>query len=119
MRRQVGGHHDSIQVRSGDNITLQGNTLLPYVALTNDPMNAALQIGSLIGSDQISNLRVIGNYMNGGNFTVNGGGRNEVDSALYSGNRFGRDFRYGVQGNLDNSVWDATNVWNDTGASAR
>ncbi|GAB3022616.1 hypothetical protein GCM10011376_28160 [Nocardioides flavus (ex Wang et al. 2016)] len=119
LQRQPDGHHDTIQIRRGDNITLSGNTLLPYDSSTGDPMNAALQIGSLLGDDQISNLRVIGNYMDGGNFTVNGGGRNEVDSALYSGNRFGRNFRYGVSGNLDNSVWDDTNVYDDTGEFAR
>ncbi len=119
LQRQAGGHHDTIQIRSGDDITLVGNTLLPFNASTNDPMNAALQIGSLSGTDQISNLRVMNNYMNGGNFTINGGGRNEVDSAVYSGNRFGRDYRYDVRGNLDNSVWEASNVWDDSGLAIR
>lgn len=117
--RHEGGHHDSIQIRRGDNVTLRGNNLQIFVASTGDPMNAALQIGSLVGTDRISNLRVVDNLMNGGNFTVNGGGRGEVDSAVYSGNRFGRDYRYGVQGNLENSVWDETNVWHDTGLPAR
>ncbi len=119
LARHEGGHHDSIQIRRGDDITLRGNNLQIYVASTDDPMNAALQIGSLIGTNQISNLRVVDNLMNGGNFTINGGGRGEVDSAVYSGNRFGRDFRYGVAGNLENSVWDDTNVWHDTGLPAR
>lgn len=118
LHRQPNGHHDAVQIRSGDNITLLGNTLLAYNAETNDPMNAAIQIGSLVGDDQISNLRVIGNYMDGGSFTVNGGGRNEVDSAIYSENRFGRNSRYGVRGNLDNSVWERSNVWDDTGRYA-
>ena len=116
LQRQPGGHHDSVQIRSGDNITLLGNTLLPFVRSTGDPMNAALQIGSLLGDDQVSDLRVIGNYMNGGNYTINGGGGGIVDSAVYSGNRFGRDFRYGVVGNMGPaSVWDDTNVWDDSG----
>ena len=118
LQRQDGGHHDSIQIRRGDDVTIQGNTLLPYVSRPGDSMNAALQIGSLLGDDPISDLRVIGNYMDGGNFTVNGGSRGEVESALFSGNRFGRDFRYALGGNLDNSTWDATNVWDDTGAPA-
>lgn len=119
LHRQEDGHHDTIQIRSGDNITLRGNTLLPYNASTDDPMNAAIQIGSLLGDDQISNLRVVRNYMDGGNFTVNGGGRDEVDSALYAENRFGRNFRYDVRGNLDNSVWEKSNVFDDNGAIAR
>lgn len=117
--RHEGGHHDSIQIRRGDDITLRGNNLQIYVASTDDPMNAALQIGSLVGDDPISNLLVEDNLMNGGNFTINGGGRGEVDSAVYRGNRFGRDFRYGVAGNLENSVWDDTNVFDDSGEPAR
>ena len=63
----------------------------------------------MLGDDQISNLRVIGNYMNGGNFTINGGSSGNVDSAFYSGNHFGRDFKYGVAGNINSaSTWDAT-----------
>jgi hypothetical protein len=119
LQRAPGGHHDTVQIRSGDNVTLRGNTLLPYKASTGETMNAALQIGSLSGADQISNLRVVGNWMDGGNFTVNGGGRHEVDSAIYSGNRFGRHAKYGVAGNLNNSVWDVTNVFDDNGTPAR
>lgn len=113
MHRIDGGHHDSIQIRRGDDIIIRGNNLQAYVASIDDPMNAAIQIGSLVGDDQISNLLVSENYMNGGNYTINGGGRDEVESARYVGNYFGRDFRYGVQGNLQNSVWEDTNVWFD------
>lgn len=113
--RHPGGHHDTIQIRRGDNVTIRNNNLQIYNAATNDPMNAAIQIGSLVGTDRISNLRVIGNLMNGGNFTVNGGGRGEVESAVYEDNRFGRNFRYGVRGNLENSTWAESNVWDDDG----
>lgn len=119
LQRYAGGHHDTIQIRSGDNITLRGNNLQPYVQSTDDPMNAALQIGSLSGDDRISNLLVVGNLMNGGNFTVNGGGRDEVDSARYTQNQFGRDFNYGPVGNLQHSVWESSNVWFDTGEPVR
>ena len=113
--RIPGGHHDTIQIRSGDNVTIRYNNLQPYKASTNDPMNAAIQIGSLAGTNQITNLNVIGNLMNGGNFTLNGGGRGEVESARYAENQFGRDFRYGPVSSLQNSEWDDTNVWFDTG----
>lgn len=119
LTRYDGGHHDCIQIRSGDNVTVRYNTLQAYVSSTRDPMNAAIQIGSLVGRDRISNLQVIGNLMNGGNYTVNGGGRGEVDSARYSGNRFGRNFRYDVAGNLQNSVWTSSNVWDDTSRTVR
>ena len=115
LSRMPDGHHDCIQIRSGRNVTIRGNSLQSYVAETDDPMNAAIQIGSLSGDEQIANLLVIGNLMNGGNYTVNGGGRDEVESARYSRNRFGPDFRYGVVGNLQNSVWEDSNVWHATG----
>lgn len=115
MVREPGGHHDSIQIRRGDDVTVRGNNLQSYVAATDDPQNAAIQIGSLSGDDQISNLLVIGNLMNGGNYTINGGGRWEVESARYAENEFGRDYKFGVAGNLQNSVWEDTNVWHDTG----
>ncbi|WEV79143.1 right-handed parallel beta-helix repeat-containing protein [Janibacter cremeus] len=119
LQRQPGGHHDTIQIRKGDHVTITGNNLQPYNAATGDRMNAALQVGSLVGTDPITELLVTDNLMNGGNFTVNGGGRGEIDSARYAGNRFGRDFRYGAVGNLQNSVWEKTNVWHDTGQPVR
>lgn len=114
LARQPGGHHDTIQIRRGDDVTIRGNNLQAYKPATDDPMNAAIQIGSLIGTNTISNLLVIGNLMNGGNYTINGGGRGEVDSARYAHNRFGRNFRYGPAGNIQNSIWENTNIWHDT-----
>lgn len=116
LARISGGHHDAIQIRRGNNITISGNNLQAYHAGTDDPMNAAIQIGSLLGEDPISNLTVVSNLMNGGNYTVNGGRSTDLDSARYADNRFGRDFRYGPVGNLHNSTWASTNVWHDTGA---
>lgn len=115
LSRVPEGHHDCIQIRRGNNVTIRGNTLLAYRASTDDPMNSAIQIGSLSGDEPITDLRVQDNLMNGGNYTVNGGGRDEVESARYSGNRFGSDSRFGVVGNLQNSVWEDTNVWHETG----
>ena len=115
-----GGHHDTIQIRSGDDVTLRGNNLQAYVPSLDTPLNASLQIGSLAGDDPISNLRVIGNLMNGGNFTINGGRSGDTDSAYYADNQFGTDYRYGAVGNLqDGSVWTDTNVWHHTGGSVR
>lgn len=115
LKGEDDGHHDAIQIRNGDNIMIRGNNLQPYDASQDNPMNAAIQIGSLVGDDQISDLVVTGNLMNGGNYTINGGGRQEVDSARYADNWFGRDYRHGIVGNLQNSVWEDSNVWFDTG----
>ena len=115
-----GGHHDTIQIRSGDNVTIRGNNLQAYVPSLDTPLNASLQIGSLSGDDPISNLQVIGNLMNGGNFTINGGRSGDTDSAHYANNRFGSDYRYGAVSNLqDGSVWEDNNVWDDTGEIVR
>ena len=120
LQRHEGGHHDCIQIRSGDNVTLRGNNLQAFVPSIGDYMNASIQVGSLSGTNSISNFRVIGNLMNGGNFTVNGGRSGDIDSAYYADNRFGRDCRYGVVGNLHaGDVWDHTNVWHDTGEPVR
>jgi len=117
--RSPDGHHDSIQIRAGDSIIVRGNNLQAFNALTGDPMNAAIQIGSLATTDRITDLLVEDNLMNGGNFTINGG-KDAVESALYRRNRFGRDFRYGVRGNLTStSVWEPNNVWNDDGTEVR
>lgn len=118
LHRQPGGHHDTVQVRAGDNITIRGCTLLPYVAATDDPMNAAIQIGSLSGTNPISNLLVEDCYMDGGNYTVNGGRAEDIDSARYRRNRFGRHHRFGVRGNMHSTVWEASNVYHDNGQPA-
>ncbi|WP_168202741.1 right-handed parallel beta-helix repeat-containing protein [Georgenia wutianyii] len=117
--RQPGGHHDALQIRKGDNITIRGNNFQAYRAATDDPMNAAIQIGSLLGDDPISNLVVEDNLFNGGNFTINGG-KGIVDSARYSRNQFGPNYRYGAVGNLaDASRWDDSNVWQGTDTPVR
>jgi len=120
LHRAPGGHHDAVQIRRGDNITLRGNNLQAYRPDTDDPMNAAIQVGSLSGNRPIRNLLVEGNLLNGGNFTINGGGRGEIASARFIDNRFGRDYRFDVVSNLQgNTVWAATNVWHDNGKPVR
>ncbi|WP_152196824.1 right-handed parallel beta-helix repeat-containing protein [Georgenia subflava] len=119
LHRQPGGHHDAFQIRKGDNVTLRGNNFQAYNASTDDPMNAAIQIGSLLGDDRISNFVVEDNLFNGGNYTINGGRSGDVDSARYSGNEFGPDYRYAAVGNIHNSNFDSTNVWAATGQPVR
>lgn len=118
LARTPTSHNDAIQIRRGNNITIRGNNLQAYNPDTDDPMNAAIQIGSLHGDEPIRNLLVTGNLMNGGNVTVNGGGRGEVADAVFSHNRFGRDYRFGVAGNLENSRWERNNVFDDNGEFA-
>ena len=114
LQRYSGGHHDSIQIREGNNVTIRGNSLLPYVASTGDPMNAAIQIGSLSGPP-LQNLSVENNFMNGGNYTINTGSAGDVASARYVNNVFGPNSRYGAHSTLRNSVWQ-NNTWYSSGA---
>jgi hypothetical protein len=115
LTRVEGGHHDTIQIRKGNDIQIRGNTLRPYKASTNDRMNAAIQIGSMMGP--MSGLVVEGNYLDGGNYTINGaaGGR---ETAVYRNNKFGRDFKYGVD-RVGDAQWDDSNVWADNGKPVR
>ena len=116
LHRVSGGHHDSIQIRSGNSVTIHGNTLLAYVDRTNDPMNAAIQVGSLTGS-ALQNFTVTDNFMNGGNYTLNGGQDSYIRSGSFVGNVFGTDYRYGVRTSLDNVSWTNNTLVN--GATVR
>lgn len=115
LKREPGGHHDSIQIRSGDNVTVRGNSLGPYVARTDDPMNAAIQVGSLL-EGPLSGLTVEDNLMDGGNFTVNGG--NGIVSGSITGNVFGQHARFGVRTSISSAVIWRDNVMLETGEPA-
>lgn len=116
LHRIAGGHHDAIQIRRGSNIQIRRNNLQAHNADTGDPMNAAIQIGSLTAP--MRGLVVDGNLMNGGNYTVNSG-KSGADPSYYRNNVLGRDFRYGVLSSGPGVVWESSNVWQDTGLPAR
>ena len=116
LHRVPDGHHDAIQIRKGSNITIRRNNLQAYNADTGDPMNAAIQIGSLTAP--MRNLVVDGNLMNGGNYTINSG-KSGSDPSYYRNNVFGRNFRYGILSSGPGVVWDSSNVWQDTGQPVR
>ncbi|WP_227659626.1 hypothetical protein, partial [Georgenia subflava] len=67
----------------------------------------------LLGDDRISNFVVEDNLFNGGNYTINAGG-DAVDSAVYRGNEFGTDYRYGVFSSGSTSTFDSSNTWHGT-----
>ncbi len=115
LYRVEGGHHDTIQMRQGSNVVIRNNNLQPYNPDTDDPMNAAIQFGSLLGP--IDDVLVEGNLMNGGNVTVNAG-KLGGGSVVFRDNRFGRDYRYGVLSRGPGLVWESSNVYDDTSKSA-
>ena len=117
LTRVKGGHHDTIQIRKGINIILRGNSLTANKS--GDPMNAAIQIGSALGTVPISGLLVEDNFLDGGNYTINGGS-SWVTKATYRNNRFGRNYRYGVKTNLGGgSTWESSNVFDDSSKAAK
>jgi hypothetical protein len=97
----VSSHDDTIQTSGGDQ-TIKHNTLIPFTG--GDPMNACLQIGDLQGD--LVQLTFTGNLCDGGNYSINANGNNvnlgkvKAGPLTFTNNRFGRDYRYGVQANL-------------------
>jgi len=108
---QIGSNHtDVIQAVSGSNIVLRHNNLQAYNPDTGTKGNAAYQFGEDDGP--LRSCLVEGNYMNGGNYTVNGGGSGTRGAqCTFRNNGFGPNFRYGTHANLGpNVIWDTTNV---------
>ena len=104
LHRVPEGHHDIIQIRNGNNIQIRNNTLTAYNARTNDPMNAAIQIGGLNGP--LSGLVVENNYMDGGNYTVNAA-KNGSSLAIFRNNTLGDNARYGPLSSGGALRWEA------------
>lgn len=103
-----GNHTDVIQVVSGSNIVVRGNNLQAYNPDTGTRGNAAFMFGEDDG--EVRECLVEGNYMNGGNYTVNGGGSGTEGAACtFRRNQFGEDHRYGVRANIGpNVVWESS-----------
>lgn len=108
-------HTDALQIVSGrNNINIRRNALEVNNPDTGLLGNAAFQFGEEEGP--VGNCLVEGNYLNGGNYTINGGGGSTTGAACtFRDNVLGRDHRYGAVANLGpNSSWDPTNIWLDT-----
>jgi hypothetical protein len=97
----VSSHDDTIQTSGGDE-TFRHNTLIPFTG--GDPMNACLQIGDLQGD--LIKLVFDNNLCDGGNYSINANANNvklgnvSAGPMTFTNNRFGRDYRYGVETNL-------------------
>lgn len=107
-------HTDVVQVVSGSQILLRGNMLDVYHVEDESMGNAAFMFGE--DSGPVTDCLVEGNYLNGGNYTINGGGGGTEGAACtFRDNVLGRDHRYGAAANLGPNVeWDTSNVWVDT-----
>jgi hypothetical protein len=118
LARLTGTHNDTFQTFGGAHMLLLGNNFQAYNASTSDPMNAAIQTGHLTSA--LTDVLVVGNMFDGGNYTVNAGAQSTsgyvISGYVFSGNRFGRDARYGPIAELGTGIsFDKTNVWADSG----
>ena len=112
---EEGCHIDAIQSTDGSDIVIRGNNLQAYNPDTEVTMNAAFMFGEDLGD--LSDVLFEGNLVNGGNYSINGGGSGTTDAEVeIIGNVFGRDFRHAPAGNLGPNVeFDDSNVYLDTG----
>ncbi len=115
LSRRDGSHNDSLQSTGGTDIVVRGNNLQTYNPQTDDPFNAAIQLGST--QMPLRNVLIEGNIMNGGNYTVNIRADTDAVHVVFRGNRLGRDYRYGgLLRVVEGVTWTESNVWVDTGA---
>ena len=95
MTRKGDLHPDCVQATQGSDITVRGNTLDVYSRGTGDLNNAAVMLGSETGSRVLERVLVEGNWLNGGNYTVNVRQDADLDGVVFRDNVYGPDSRYG------------------------
>ncbi len=103
--RTDGSHNDALQVTGGSNIVVRHNTLDAYDEASGDYFNAAIQVGS--SKAPVEDLLIEGNYLNGGNYTVNFRPDLAASGIVGRGNTFGPNHRYGplARGDLPGVEW--------------
>ncbi|WP_337059247.1 right-handed parallel beta-helix repeat-containing protein [Kineococcus sp. G2] len=94
MTRQDGLHSDAVQTTSGSNVVIRGNVLDPSDG--RDPLNAALMVGTELGTRKLLNVLVEGNRLGGGSYTVNVRGDANITGLVIRGNTFEDNSRYGA-----------------------
>lgn len=103
--RAEGSHNDALQITGGSGIVVRHNTLIAYREDTGDLFNAAIMIGS--SSAPVRSLLIEGNYVDGGNYTVNFHDGLVASDIVGRDNTFGPHHRYGAlaRGDLDAVTW--------------
>jgi len=103
--RAEGSHNDTVQITGGSGIVVRHNTLIAYREDTGDLFNAAIMVGS--SSAPVHNLLIEGNYVDGGNYTVNFHDGLDASDIVGRDNTFGPHYRYGplARGHLDAVTW--------------
>jgi hypothetical protein len=93
--RQGTLHGDAVQSTSGGNITVRNNTLDSVTTSTGDLNNSAIMLGTETGVRALTMARFEGNYLNGGNYTVNIRSDANLTDVVFVDNVYGPDHRYG------------------------
>ncbi|MGH3648183.1 MAG: right-handed parallel beta-helix repeat-containing protein [Micromonosporaceae bacterium] len=116
LSRLPGSHNDALQTTGAEDIIVRHNTLEAYNTSTNDPMNAAIMLGSTTGP-AVRNMLVEHNLFTGGNYTINFRPDITCSNVVFRNNTFVDNARYGpVAGHSASGVtWAASNVWKHNG----
>jgi hypothetical protein len=131
--RQPGGHHDIVQITSGNGISVLRSRLDGYDAQAGSNFNAALMVGSLAGP--VNGLTWHDNYIDGGNYVLNYNAANSAThgdpvNVSFRRNVFGPHFQFGRRtgaiysttvnglGPTGEAPFDASNVALATGVAA-
>lgn len=107
------GHHDGVQVRKGSariedsylDAALGADTPDPS---DDDPMNAAIMVGSLVAGP-IEYVEVVRTILRGGNYSIYGGGSEGVKRLWLEGNLFRGHTQYGDAMYCPDTAWGPGN----------
>ena len=103
-----GRHTDGNQTVTGSNITFRYNTI--FMPINNAPYSSN---ATFMLEESVSNFVINGNWLNGGNHTINTSNITSSVGVSITNNKFGRDYRFGLT-NGPTPVW-TNNTWEDTG----
>jgi len=113
--RTEGSHNDALQITGGTDIVIRDNTLAAFSEQTGDFFNAAIMIGST--SAPVRDVLIEGNFLDGGNFTVNFRGDLVGSNIVGRDNTFGPHHRYGPLARGDLAAVDWSGQPEQTGGS--
>lgn len=82
-------HPDAVQGISAERVVIRGNTLDARGAVAGEWGNAAIQLGSEAGTMISQDVTIEGNYLSGGNCTLNVSGAIDARAITIRSNRFG------------------------------
>jgi hypothetical protein len=113
-----GAHADGGQMQGGSrNLVVRGN-VIDVTSRAGSSGNAALFLAPDLGPSSDGPVVIADNWLNGGNYTLycvdGNNGEFYVRNIAITGNRFGREFKYGPA-TVNVPVSHAGNVFDDTG----